>query len=45
MTDKYIPPKVWTFNSENGGEFASINRPTAGARFDALGPRSKVGLV
>ena len=32
MSDKYIPPKVWTFDSENGGEFASINRPTAGAR-------------
>jgi len=34
MTSKYIPPRVWTFNSENGGEFASINRPTAGARED-----------
>ncbi|MEO1968286.1 MAG: glutathione-dependent disulfide-bond oxidoreductase [Sphingomonadaceae bacterium] len=27
----YIPPEVWTY-SENGGRFASINRPTAGAR-------------
>jgi len=29
---KYEPPKVWTMTSKNGGEFASINRPTAGAR-------------
>lgn len=28
----YTPPKVWTHDSENGGKFASINRPTAGAR-------------
>lgn len=32
MTEKYIPPKVWTFNEGNGGQFASINRPTSGAR-------------
>jgi GST-like protein len=32
MSEKYIPPKVWTFDDENGGEFSSINRPTAGAR-------------
>ena len=34
MTDTYIPPKVWTFDSESGGKFASINRPTAGAQFE-----------
>ncbi len=28
----YTPPKIWTYDSENGGRFASINRPTAGAR-------------
>jgi len=28
---RYIPPKVWTFNQPNGGAFASINRPQAGA--------------
>lgn len=44
MSDKYIPPKVWKFNSENGGEFASINRPTAGARFDAKLPEGKHNL-
>jgi GST-like protein len=32
MTDApYTPPKVWTWNKENGGAFASTNRPTAGA--------------
>ncbi len=25
----YTPPKVWKNDSENGGKFASINRPTA----------------
>jgi GST-like protein len=27
----YTPPKVWTWNKENGGKFANINRPIAGA--------------
>ncbi len=27
----YTPPAVWTWNPENGGRFAKINRPTAGA--------------
>ncbi|PCJ70609.1 MAG: glutathione-dependent disulfide-bond oxidoreductase [Rhodobiaceae bacterium] len=33
MTDTaaYVPPKVWKWNKENGGKFASINRPTAGS--------------
>jgi GST-like protein len=26
----YTPPKVWTWDKPNGGEFASINRPIAG---------------
>lgn len=29
---EYTPPKVWTWESENGGVFASTNRPIAGAR-------------
>ena len=33
MTD-YVPPKVWTWNKENGGTFASIIRPVAGATHD-----------
>lgn len=28
----YTPAKVWTHDKENGGQFAGINRPTAGAR-------------
>lgn len=28
----YQPPKVWTWEAGNGGQFASINRPTAGAQ-------------
>ena len=33
MTDTpaYTPPKVWTWDKENGGKFANINRPIAGA--------------
>lgn len=33
MTDtpEYTPPKVWTWDNESGGRFASINRPIAGA--------------
>lgn len=29
--DSYTPEKVWQWNQENGGKFANINRPTAGA--------------
>jgi len=28
---EYSPPKVWKWDKENGGKFASINKPTAGA--------------
>ena len=32
MTDKsYTPPRVWQWDQANGGKFANINRPTAGA--------------
>src|SRR6201747_3187653 len=32
MTDSsdYTPPKIWSWNKESGGKFASINRPIAG---------------
>ena len=32
MTDatSYTPPEVWTWNKDNGGRFANINRPIAG---------------
>jgi GST-like protein len=36
MTDpsEYTPPKVWSWNKENGGRFANINRPIAGPTHD-----------
>lgn len=30
----YTPPKVWTWDSENGGTWAKLNRPIAGATHD-----------
>lgn len=30
----YTPPKVWTWDAKNGGEFANINRPIAGPTHD-----------
>jgi len=38
MTDTYTPPKVWTWDKDNGGPFASINRPIAGATHDKALP-------
>ena len=38
MTEVYTPPKVWTWDAENGGQFASINRPIAGATHEAPSP-------
>lgn len=29
-TSEYTSPKVWTWDQESGGKFASINRPIAG---------------
>ena len=37
----YTPPRVWTFDQENGGAFAGINRPTAGARSEQVLPRGE----
>ena len=37
----YQPPKVWEMKEENGGKFAAINRPTAGARFKRELPRGE----
>ncbi|MBB1289547.1 glutathione-dependent disulfide-bond oxidoreductase [Pseudoalteromonas sp. SR43-6] len=36
--NEYTPPKVWTWESESGGKFASINRPIAGATHDKTLP-------
>ncbi len=38
MTE-YTPPAVWKHDTENGGRFAAINRPTAGAREEKDLPR------
>jgi GST-like protein len=37
----YTPPKVWTWDKANGGQFANINRPVAGPTHDAVLPRGK----
>jgi len=37
-TTTYTPPKVWTWNKENGGKFANINRPTAGSTHEKVLP-------
>ena len=43
MTDApaYEPPKVWIWNMESGGRFASVNRPIAGATHDKELPVGK----
>lgn len=43
MTDNksYVPPKIWTWDAENGGDWAKINRPIAGATHEATLPRGK----
>ena len=43
MTDapEYTPPKVWTWNKDNGGRFANINRPIAGPTHDKTLPIGK----
>ncbi|MEQ1543169.1 MAG: glutathione-dependent disulfide-bond oxidoreductase [Novosphingobium sp.] len=37
----YVPPTVWSWEPGNGGPFASINRPTAGAQSDKELPVGK----
>lgn len=38
---EYTPPKVWTWEKESGGRFASINRPIAGATHEKVLPVGK----
>jgi GST-like protein len=38
---EYTPAKVWTWDQESGGRFASINRPIAGATHDKPLPVGK----
>ncbi|MES2144431.1 MAG: glutathione-dependent disulfide-bond oxidoreductase [Pseudomonadota bacterium] len=41
MAEDYIPPQVWIWDKENGGRFASINRPIAGSTHDRVLPVGK----
>ena len=38
VSTDYTPPKVWTWAQANGGEFANINRPIAGATHEKVLP-------
>jgi len=40
-TSTYTPPKVWKWINENGGQFANINRPIAGATHEQELPVGK----
>src|SRR5579862_9646972 len=40
-SSEYTPPKVWTWVKPNGGQFASTNRPIAGATHDKELPVGK----
>ena len=46
MSDKtsYTPPKIWEWDKESGGRFASMNRPTAGATHDQELPEGEHDL-
>lgn len=37
----YVPPKVWTWDKANGGQFANINRPISGATSEKALPVGK----
>jgi GST-like protein len=40
MSD-YVPPRVWTWEKPNGGQFANVNQPIAGATHDKPLPVGK----
>ncbi|WP_296509921.1 glutathione-dependent disulfide-bond oxidoreductase [Rhodoferax sp.] len=40
-TTQYVPPQVWTWDKDNGGAFANINRPIAGPTHDKELPVGK----
>ena len=41
MTETYTPPKVWTWDKENGGAWAGTNRPIAGPTHEKALPVGK----
>ncbi|MEN2751284.1 glutathione-dependent disulfide-bond oxidoreductase [Psychrobacter sp. FBL11] len=38
MENQYVPPKVWTHDTESGGKWASVNRPVSGATHEKALP-------
>lgn len=34
--ENYVPPKVWQWDAQSGGKFASINRPISGATHEKV---------
>lgn len=40
----YTPPKIWQWIANDDNKFASINRPTAGTRFDKALPKGEHDL-
>lgn len=40
-TNQYEPPRVWTWDAESGGTWASINRPISGSTHEATLPLGK----
>jgi len=38
VQDDYTPPAIWTWDAQNGGQFATINRPIAGATHEKALP-------
>ncbi|WP_264752928.1 glutathione-dependent disulfide-bond oxidoreductase [Psychrobacter sp. ENNN9_III] len=44
MENQYVPPKVWTHDTESGGKWASVNRPVSGATHEKALPVGKHAL-
>ena len=44
MSNDYTPPAVWTWDKENGGEWAGVNRPIAGPTHEQALPRGDAPL-
>ncbi|MGE5471435.1 MAG: glutathione-dependent disulfide-bond oxidoreductase [Bacteroidota bacterium] len=40
-SNSYSPPRIWIWDKANGGQFAHINRPIAGATHEHVLPRGK----
>jgi len=38
MLEQYIPPEIWTHDTESGGKWANINRPVSGATHEKTLP-------